>query len=152
MSRTGFSKPQVARLACIVFRFAASLSAHSNISICFFLSDFFIFFKCWKKWKTHSISLSAHSNITNFCIFFSSDFFQMLKTRWHSLHTATSICIFFSSDFHDFQKGGGVIFSRGQIVNHQGQTKSSGAVHIYRVLFLTGTPPKSSKYKKVNLG
>ena len=27
-----------------------------------------------------------------------------------------------------------------------------GSVVYYRVFFLTGTPPKSSKYKKVNLG
>ena len=36
-----------------------------------------------------------------------------------------------------------------------GQGQDLGEQHyeyVYRVFFLTGTPPKSSKYKKVNLG
>ena len=42
---------------------------------------------------------------------------------------------------------------RGQLGFIQFPTLDKGVLIIYRVVFFfTGTPPKSSKYKKVNLG
>ena len=38
------------------------------------------------------------------------------------------------------------------IYPYQNSEKYSRKLRLYRVSFFTGTPPKSSKYKKVNLG